>query len=116
MARSTPTPVSPSITGALVTMGAAPADGDILPVGSDVMLLVTNGGGSPITVTIQTTRVVDGLGVDDGGGSVAASTSRLFGPFAARNFAQASDAAVGPNQVLVDYSDVTSVTRAVFRA
>ncbi len=116
MARATPTPVSPSNAGTVVVMGAAVADGDVIPVGRDVALLVTNGGGSPITVTIQTTRTVDGLTVDDGGGAVAAGASRRFGPFAARNFAQASDAVVGPNQVLVDYSAVTSVTRAVFRA
>lgn len=115
MARATPTPVAPTLDGALVTFGAAAADGDILPTGADVMLLVTNGGGSPITVTIQTTRVVDGLDVEDAGGAVANGTTRVFGPFAARNFAQASDAVVGPNQVLVDYSAVTSVTRAVFR-
>ena len=113
MARSTPSPVSPTYAGTVVTMGAAPVDGDILPVGPGVVLLVTNGGGSPITVTIQTTAQKGGLDVADGGGSVAAGVTRVFGPFPSNLFAQADDAVVGPNKVLVDYSAVTSVTRAV---
>jgi len=113
MARSTPTPVTPAYAGTVVTMGAAPADGDILPVGSNVALLVTNGGGSPITVTIQTTAQKGGLDVADAGGAVAAGATRVFGPFPSSLFAQADDATVGPNKVLVDCSGVTSVTRAV---
>jgi len=114
MARVTPTPVAPSFAGTVVVLGAANADGDILPVGPNVALLVTNGGGSPITVTIQTTAQKGGLAVADAGGSVPAGASRVFGPFPASLFAQADDATDGPNKVLVDYSAVTSVTRAVF--
>jgi hypothetical protein len=115
MARSTPTPVTPTVAGTVVTMGAAPVDGDILPVGPNVALLVTNGGGSPITVTIQTTAEKAGLAVADAGGAVANGTSRIFGPFPASLFAQADDAVVGANKVLVDYSAITSVTRAVIQ-
>ena len=114
MARATPTPVAASLGGSLVTMGAAPVDGDILPTG-DTLLLVTNGSGGSITVTIQATQEVSGLAVADAGGAVAAGATRLFGPLPARLFAQAADAVTGPNQVLVDYSAVTTVTRAVIR-
>ncbi len=112
MARSTPTPVSPTLAGAVYSLAAPSADGDILPVGN-VFLLVNNGGGSPITVTIQTTATKGGLDVTDGGGAVANGTSRVFGPFPASMFGQADDAVVGANKVLVDYSAITSVTRVV---
>jgi len=115
MARVTPTPVVPSYAGTVVTFGAATVDGDILPVGSNVALLVTNGGGSPITVTIQTTAEKGGLAVADAGGAVPNGASRVFGPFPASLFAQDADAVEGPNKVLVDYSAITSVTRAVIQ-
>jgi hypothetical protein len=111
MPRSTPTPVTASLAGTVVTLAAPDALGDILPAG-DVYLLVTCGA-TGTTVTIQTTATVDGLDVADAGGPVAPDATRLFGPFPARLFAQPSDAAVGANQVLVDYTPSTTVTRAV---
>lgn len=112
MARATPTPVTPTLAGAVATLAAAPVDGDILDPGT--ILLVLNGSASPITVTVQTTATKGGLEVVDGGGTIAAGVARVFGPFPASLFAQASDAAIGPNKVLVDYSAVTTVTRQVF--
>lgn len=112
MARSTPTAVTPTLAGAVFALSAAPVDGDILSPG-DTYLIVNNGSGSTITVTIQTTATKSGLDVADAGGPVAAGVQRVFGPLSASLFAQASDAVTGPNKVLVDYSAVTTVTRAV---
>jgi hypothetical protein len=111
MPRSTPVPVAPSHAGTVVPLTAPDALGDIIDPGN-VRLLVTCGA-TGTTVTIATTATEDGLVIADAGGDVAPSTSRLFGPFPARLFAQPSDATVGANRVLVDYSSVTDVTRAV---
>lgn len=111
MARSTPAAVAPSLSGTVATPTAPNADGDIVPAGA--RLLVINGGATSITVTIDTTATDSGLALPDAGGAIAAGASRLFGPFPARLFAQPSDAPVGANAVLVDYSAVASVTRVV---
>ncbi|HEY0638715.1 MAG TPA: hypothetical protein VGD67_13780 [Pseudonocardiaceae bacterium] len=97
--------LAPNLTGPV-------ADGDIIDSGA-CWLHVLNGSGAPITVTVQTPVTVDGLPLDDLEVAVPASGTRLIGPFPARTFAQASDAPVGAGRVLVDYSSVTSVTRAV---
>jgi hypothetical protein len=112
MARATPTAIVPTLTGAVLALSAAPVDGDILSPG-DTYLIVNNGSGGSITVTIQTTATKGGLDVADAGGPVAAGVQRVFGPLPSSLFAQASDAVTGPNKVLVDYSAVTTVTRAV---
>jgi hypothetical protein len=113
MARTSPTAVSPTLAGAVVTAGTPDATGDIVDPGS--YLVVVNGSGGSITVTLQSTATKDGLAVANGGGTVAAGTTRVFGPLISRLFEQAANAATGPNKVLVDYSAVTSVTRYVLK-
>lgn len=99
------TGLNPSLTGPTV-------DGDIVDCGN-VALWVDNGSGGSINVTVQATATQDGLDLADLVVAVPAGAKRLIGPFPARTFAQASDAAVGPGRALVDYSAVTTVTRAV---
>ena len=111
MARTSVTTVAPSLAGTVATPTAPVADGDIVDAGN-VRLLVS-AGATPTTVTIPTPATVDGLSVGDAGGTVGANTSRVFGPFPARLFAQPSDAVVGAGRVLVDYSSVATVTRTV---
>lgn len=110
MARAIPTPVTASYAGTVVPLTAPPADGDVIPTNAQVLVAA---GATPTTVTIVSTGTVGGLDVEDAGGTVAANTTRLFGPFPARLFAQPSDASVGASRVLVDYSSVATVTRAV---
>jgi hypothetical protein len=112
VARGTPTAQRITLAGLNPTMAAAAADGDIVPAGQ-VALQITNGGGSPITVTAQTPGTVSGLAIADATLSVPAGATRLWGPFPSSVFAQPADASVGALAVLVDYSAVTSVTRAV---
>lgn len=109
MPRSIPTPVGPSLAGTLVVPTAPDVLGDIVPSGN--VLLVVECGATPTVVTVETTATDTGLDIEDAGGPVAANAIRVFGPFPKRLFAQLSDAAVGPNQVLVDYSSVVTVTR-----
>jgi hypothetical protein len=89
-------------------------DGDIIDAGQ-VFLRVANGSGAPINVTVQT----PGNDPASGGArpelivAVPAAGARDIGPFPASLFAQPADAAAGAGRVLVDYSAITSVTRAV---
>ncbi|WP_181778927.1 hypothetical protein [Pseudonocardia pini] len=108
MARSTPSAVVPTAVGATPTGLTPNADGDIVPIG--VSLLVRNGSGAPITVTLQSTYARSGRELPDGGGSVPAGGYRVFGPIDS-TYRQPADATVGPNLALVDYSAVASVER-----
>ena len=100
----------------LATVAAA-GGGDSFDNPSDqsTFLYVNNAGGSSITVTITaqaTSRDVPGLGPmtkPNAGGAVTNGTIKLFGPFPAEAFNNAS------GQVAVSYSGVTSVTVAVLR-
>lgn len=92
--------------------GTAGTDGDIIDAGA-VMLHVKNANTSQCTVTVETPGTVDGLAIADLTVVVPATSERLIGPFPRGTFAQPSDATVGPGRVLVAYSNVTQVTRAV---
>lgn len=98
--------------GVAPVLTAPTIDGDIVDVGL-VALWVENAGVSPMTVTAQTPVTQDGLALADLTVTVPAGGMRLIGPLPARTFAQPTDAAVGTGRVLVDYSAVTDVTRAV---
>lgn len=111
MARTSVTTVKPTLGGALATPDAPVEDGDIIDAGSVRLLVICGATGT--TVSIVTPATVDGLAVEDAGGAVAPNTARVFGPFAARLFAQPSDAVVGAGRVLVNYSSVATVTRKV---
>lgn len=98
-------------------MTAVTADGDAIEVGNGIVLEVDNGGGSPITVTVVSTQVVDGLDVEDLVVSVPAGQRRLIGSFSRSTFAQPQDAVIVAERgrAYVNYSAITDVTRAVHR-
>lgn len=111
MARTSVTTQVITRAGLNVAMTAPVADGDIID-GGNTILVVNNGGGASITVTVQTPYTVEGQAVEELTVSVPAAGTREIGPFPGI-FKQPADASVGPGRVLVDYSSVTSVTRAV---
>jgi len=112
MARSTPATQRITLAGTNVALTAPSVDGDIIAPGQ-VFLRINNGGGAPITVTAQTPGTVSGLAIADAPITIPAGQQRDWGPFPSSLFAQPADAGVGPGKVLVDYSSITSVTRAV---
>jgi hypothetical protein len=104
MARVVLDPVAPSMAGQSVTLTAATADGDSVRPGTG--LLVSNGSGSPITITIVTGGVAGGsLAIDDITLSVPAGAMRFIGPFADEYLPQSD------RRVHVNYSAFASVTR-----
>lgn len=111
MARVSVTTVPASLVGAVCTPVAPTVDGDIIDTGN--VLLIVAAGATPTTVTIRATKTIETLALANAVGTVAANTERAFGPFPASLFAQASDAAVGPSRVLVDYSAIATITRRV---
>ncbi|MCF7548901.1 hypothetical protein [Pseudonocardia sp. WMMC193] len=111
MARTSVTTQVVTRAGLAPSFTAPVADGDIIDPGRVVLHVKT--AGSPVTVTVVTPSTQSGLAVEDLTVTVPASSEREIGPFPKSTFAQPSDAAVGPTRVLVDYSTVTGVTRAV---
>lgn len=97
--------------GAVVTGTAANVDGNwFTNTAGDAVLLVTNGGGSPITVTAVTQATSDSLAIADKTVSVAAGVTLAIGPFPRWLYNDASE------YVQLTYSGVvTSVTVAVVR-
>lgn len=103
------TAVEAGITPAAAS--AASSGGDTVKnVAGDVVLMVTNGGGSSIDVTItaqKTSKAVDGYGTMTKGDavvSVAAGATKIIGPFATEAFNNSSQ------NLEIDYSSATSVT------
>lgn len=95
-----------------MTAPAVSPNGDVVDCGPENFLVVYNGSGAPINVTLDTTVLVDGLVVPDRVVAVAAGGVALI-PLPSSNYAQASGADAG--RCYVDYSAVASVTRAVVR-
>jgi hypothetical protein len=81
---------------------------------SDVVLHVKNGGASPITVTIGSTKTVDGRTLPAKTVSVANASERLIGPFPAGLYNE-SDLAAISSALRVTFSGVTSVTIGAFK-
>lgn len=93
------------------TMTAPIIDGDVVDVG-DVRLLVV-ASSAPVTVTVVTPKVVDGLDVEDLQVTVPVDTvPTLIGPLPKRLFGRA-DGDTDAGRAYVDYDTVTGVTRAV---
>jgi hypothetical protein len=89
---------------------AAAGGGDAFSPGADTFVRVSNGGGSPITVTFATPGTIGGLAIADAGGTVTNAQSRLFGPFPPELYA---DPTTG--LVTTTYSGVTTVTIGAFK-
>jgi len=111
MARIAVTTQAVGRAGAATTYTGPNVDGDIVDIGR-VALHVKNGSGSPITVTVQTPVQIEGLDLAELTVSVPAAGERFIGPLPASVFAQPVGNA-NAGKALVDYSAVTSVTRAV---
>lgn len=77
-------------------------------------LHVRNGSASPMTVTIPSTLVRDGLTLASRVVTIPATTDRLIGPILGEIHNQLSGVDIG--RTYVDYSAVTTVTVAVLRA
>lgn len=108
---ATLTAVQATLTGAAVTMAAASAGGDKVNGDDDVAILVTNGSGSSITVTIAVpgnTRF--GQAEPDIAVTVAAGATKLIGPLV-----DALEDAATDRLVAITYSAVTSVTVAALK-
>lgn len=99
-----------SLTGLNPTYSAAAAGGDKLAPGVHNFLHVKNGGGSSITVTIDSVTQTN-FGTDaDVVVSVPNGGERMIGPFSEGRFASSVDGLVS-----VAYSGVTTVTVAALR-
>jgi hypothetical protein len=105
--QATQAPVGFKLAPALT---AANVDGDIVDCGQ-VRLFVTNGSGGSINVTVQAVATMEGLDVSDLVVAVAAGQTALIGPLPKNVFGRTADPDKG--RAYVDYSAVTSVTRAV---
>jgi hypothetical protein len=100
-----------SRAGLTPALTAAAGGGDKFTPTKDTVLMVVNGGGSPVTVTVVTPGVNQiGLNIDDPAASVPAGGTKLIGPFPAEFFAN-------PVGGLADvtYSGVTSLTVAALK-
>lgn len=96
--------------GLTPALTAPTVDGDTIDAGA-VALMVVNGSGASINVTVQTPATQSGLAVAENIVAVPASATKLIGPFPKGTYARPS--APDEGKVYVDYSAQTSVTRAV---
>lgn len=109
MARAVLAPIAPSIDGASITYTAPTVDGDAVQPGTT--LLVKNGSAAAITLTLVTDALIGGLAVADKTITVGAGADVLVAVPRDTIYRETS---AGPTfgLVQVDYSAVTSVTRA----
>jgi len=95
-----------SRSGVDVSGAAASSGGDEFPNTGREFLKITNGGGSPITVTLDIKTVVDDdLSVTDPTVSISNGVTKVIGPFPPGIY---NDPDTG--RAKVTYSSVTSVT------
>lgn len=99
--------------GVTSTLTAPTVDGDVIDCGR-VFVEVDNGSGASVTVTVQATAMIDGLDVEDLAVVIPAGATKKLGPFNVSTFGRPSTDGVDKGRAYVDYSSVTSVTRAVF--
>ena len=103
------TPVSPSRAANDFSFAAAAAGGDTFANTGKEMVLITNGSGSGITLTIATTITVDGEDVADKEITIGAGETHLLGPWPANLYSD------GDGLVSLAYSLETSITVAVIK-
>lgn len=92
--------------GTAIVFAAAGGSGDTVPCEPGTFLLVDNGSGAPVNVTVTTVGTDQGLPVDDLVVAVAAGVTSAVGPFTDL-YADVSD-----GQAHVAYSASASVTVA----
>lgn len=113
MARATLTTQTIDQDGLTPTFAAASVDGASVTPGA--FLVVKNGSGGSINVTIQTPETRAGLGVADLVVPVAAGAEAWIKPGQTATFARPSGGS-DPGQIWVDFSAVTTVTVGAFAA
>ena len=80
---------------------AAAGGGDTFTNDGRTVLVIKNGGGAGITLTVVTTITIDGLAVTDLTATIGAGATRAVGPFPTAWYSET---------VSLTYSGVTSVT------
>lgn len=101
------------LSAALTSPGGT--SGDTFPPGNDVFLRLKTTG-TPLTATIMNTGANSGLAgtflapYAMGGGALAATQDKLYGPFPSNPFGDPSD-----GQVHIAYTVVTGLTVGVYR-
>jgi len=108
MARSALTVQTIVKTGLADTYASANVDGNSFANDGATFLHVKNGGGSSITVTIDTPNTVDDLAISNRTVTVANGSEKMIGPFPPGVYNHSGE-------VYVDYSAVTSVTVGAFK-
>lgn len=112
MARTALTVQEITRTGLTPALTAANADGHSVANEERTFLIVTNGGGGSINVTVQTPGTVDTLAVSDLVVAVPNGQTRYIGPFSKSVYDQSGADA---DKIYVDFSGVTSVTCGAFK-
>jgi hypothetical protein len=107
---------APTIAGVIpADVAATLTDGNRFKNSGREFILVKNGGGvNPVVVTIPTPQTIKGLTIQDPTVSVAIGVEKIIGPFPPslyNNPAGGTD----PNEVYLEYDQITSVTVSVFR-
>lgn len=95
-----------SDAGVAIAFSPASAGGDVVPVDAQTVLLVNNGSGASINVTIVTPGTEGGLAIADRVVAVAAGAIEAIGPFGGMYKDSVTDGAD------VSYSATASVTVA----
>jgi hypothetical protein len=98
------------LTGTAITTQAASVGGDDFANDGKTFFQCTNGGGSPITVTMVAKTACNQGTLHDGTGTVAAGATKIFGVFDRQRF---NDSITG--RVSVTYTAVTTVTVAAYK-
>lgn len=111
MARTTLTP-QPFTTAGLVPSTVTPdASGVMFRNNGKMILRVTNGSGSDITVTPKIAKTIEGVAPTSPARTVAAGATKYLGPFDEEIYRQLASTAV----MYVDFSSVTTVTVALLQ-
>lgn len=90
--------------GANLAGVSAAGGGDVFPNDGKTVLVIKNGGGAGITLTVVTPVTIDGLAVTDLTATIGAGETRAIGPFPPAWYND------GSGNVSLTYSAVTSVT------
>jgi len=90
-----------------ITMAAAAAGGDKFDNTGSELVLIKNGSGSPVTLTITTPATMDGLAVTDRTVAIPAGEMHLLGPWPTKYYNDSN------GQVSLGYSAETSVEVAI---
>ena len=107
---------SPTIAGVIpANVAATLTDGNRFKNTGNEMVIIRNGGGvNPVVVTVPTPQTFKGLTIQDPTISVAIGVDKIIGPFPPEAYNNPSGG-TDPNEVYLEYDQVTSVTVSVFR-